>query len=85
MQRFDIDIAIAGCGLAGLATALLLHRDGHRVTLFERFDAPRPVGSGLMIQPTALQSCNGWASPMLCSIMARGWIVYTARQGAAGE
>ncbi len=52
MQRFDI--AIAGCGPAGLATALLLHRDGHRVTLFERFDTPRPVGSGLMIQPTGL-------------------------------
>ncbi|MFE8585846.1 FAD-dependent oxidoreductase [Sphingomonas sp. NCPPB 2930] len=50
MQR--LHIAIAGCGPAGLATALLLHRDGHHVTLFERFDAPRPVGSGLMIQPT---------------------------------
>lgn len=47
-----LHIAIAGCGPAGLATALLLHRDGHHVTLFERFDAPRPVGSGLMIQPT---------------------------------
>ena len=45
-------IAVAGCGPAGLAAALLLHRDGHRVTLFERFDAPKPVGSGLMIQPT---------------------------------
>ncbi|MET4895877.1 NAD(P)/FAD-dependent oxidoreductase [Sphingomonadaceae bacterium jetA1] len=50
MPRYDI--AIAGCGPAGLATALLLHRDGHRVTLFERFNTPRPVGSGLMIQPT---------------------------------
>ncbi|KQM27966.1 MULTISPECIES: FAD-dependent oxidoreductase [unclassified Sphingomonas] len=50
MQR--LHIAIAGCGPAGLATALLLHRDGHHVTLFERFDAPRAVGSGLMIQPT---------------------------------
>lgn len=50
MGRFDI--AVAGCGPAGLAAALLLHRDGHRVTLFERFDAPKPVGSGLMIQPT---------------------------------
>jgi salicylate hydroxylase len=49
-----LDIAIAGCGPAGLAAALLLHRDGHRVTLFERFDAPRPIGSGLMIQPTGL-------------------------------
>jgi salicylate hydroxylase len=31
---------------------LLLHRLGHRVTLFERFAAPQPIGSGLMIQPT---------------------------------
>lgn len=31
---------------------MLLHRDGHRVTLFERFDNPGPLGSGLLIQPT---------------------------------
>ena len=31
---------------------MLLHRDGHRVTLFERFESPRPLGSGLLIQPT---------------------------------
>lgn len=49
-----LDIAITGCGIAGLAAALLLHRQGHAVTLYERFDAPRPVGSGLMIQPTGL-------------------------------
>lgn len=47
-------IAIAGCGVCGLATALLLARAGERVVLFERFDAPRPIGSGLMIQPTGL-------------------------------
>ncbi len=33
---------------------MLLARDGHRVTIFERFDAPAPIGSGLMIQPTGL-------------------------------
>ncbi|MDQ0465517.1 2-polyprenyl-6-methoxyphenol hydroxylase-like FAD-dependent oxidoreductase [Caulobacter ginsengisoli] len=49
-----LDIAIAGCGPAGMAAALLLHRDGHRVVIFERFDTPRPIGSGLMIQPTGL-------------------------------
>jgi 2-polyprenyl-6-methoxyphenol hydroxylase-like FAD-dependent oxidoreductase len=49
-----LDVGIAGCGIGGLATALLLSRDGHRVCLYERFDAPRPVGSGLMIQPTGL-------------------------------
>jgi 2-polyprenyl-6-methoxyphenol hydroxylase-like FAD-dependent oxidoreductase len=49
-----LDIAVAGCGPAGLAAALLLHRDGHRVTLYERFDTPQPIGSGLMLQPTGL-------------------------------
>ncbi len=37
-----------------MAAALLLHRDGHRVTVFERFDAATPIGSGLMLQPTGL-------------------------------
>ena len=47
-------IAIVGCGPAGLAAALLLHGDGHHVTLFERFAAPRPLGSGLMLQPSGM-------------------------------
>jgi salicylate hydroxylase len=47
-------IAICGAGPAGLAAALLLHRDGHRVRLFERFESARPVGSGLLLQPTGL-------------------------------
>ena len=45
---------MVGCGPAGLATALLLHEQGHRVTLYERFDRPRPLGSGLMLQPTGM-------------------------------
>ncbi|MDE1467834.1 FAD-dependent oxidoreductase [Aurantiacibacter sp. D1-12] len=52
MQK--IDIAIAGCGIGGLSAALMLHGQGHRLTLFERFAEPKPVGSGLMIQPTGL-------------------------------
>lgn len=48
------EIAIAGCGPAGLAAALLLERAGHRVTLVERFATPQPLGSGLILQPTGL-------------------------------
>lgn len=47
-----LDIAIAGAGPAGLAAALSLHRDGHRLRVFERFETARPIGSGLMLQPT---------------------------------
>jgi 2-polyprenyl-6-methoxyphenol hydroxylase-like FAD-dependent oxidoreductase len=49
-----LDIAIAGAGPAGLAAALLLARAGNRVTIFERFDKPAPIGSGLILQPTGL-------------------------------
>lgn len=50
----SLNIAIAGGGPAGLAAALYLHRSGHRVTVFERFGKPSPVGSGLILQPTGL-------------------------------
>lgn len=53
MAHGAFDIAVAGCGPAGLAAALLA-RDGHSVRLFEEFEAPRPIGSGLMLQPTGL-------------------------------
>ncbi len=47
-------IAIVGAGPAGLAAALYLHRSGHQVTVFERFEHAAPVGSGLILQPTGL-------------------------------
>jgi 2-polyprenyl-6-methoxyphenol hydroxylase-like FAD-dependent oxidoreductase len=46
-----LKIAIAGAGIGGLAAATLLQRGGHDVTIFERFETPAPVGSGLVIQP----------------------------------
>lgn len=54
----SLEIAIAGCGPAGLAAALLLHQDGHRITMFERFDEAKPRGSGLMIQPSGMAVLN---------------------------
>jgi 2-polyprenyl-6-methoxyphenol hydroxylase-like FAD-dependent oxidoreductase len=50
----SLDIGVVGCGVAGQAAAILLADDGHRVTVFERFSEPRPVGAGLLLQPTGL-------------------------------
>ncbi|KAK0351495.1 hypothetical protein LTR94_024743, partial [Friedmanniomyces endolithicus] len=41
-------------GPTGLATALMLARQGWRTTVFERFEAAQPVGAGFMLQPTGL-------------------------------
>ena len=51
-QQFSI--GIAGAGIGGLAAAALLAREGHRVTVFDQFEAAGPVGSGLMLQETGL-------------------------------
>ena len=48
-------IGIIGCGIAGQAAAIGLARDGHDVTVVERFAAARPVGAGLILQPSGLQ------------------------------
>lgn len=44
-------IAIIGSGLAGLATASFLKRDGHDVTVFERDTELKGKGFGIQIQP----------------------------------
>lgn len=45
-------VAIAGFGIAGGALALLLARQGHGVTLFERAPRLGPVGAGFLLQPS---------------------------------
>ena len=49
-----LEIAITGAGIGGLALAIFLARDGHRVRIYDQFSAPKPVGSGLMLQQTGL-------------------------------
>jgi len=51
-----VRIAVIGSGVAGLASAAHLARAGHEVTVFERFDAPRPLGAGLLLQPNGLDA-----------------------------
>lgn len=47
-------IAIIGAGTAGLATAALLSRQGHDITLIERAGALAAVGAGILLQPSGL-------------------------------
>ena len=47
-------VGIVGCGIAGQAAATFLAEAGHDVTIFERFAKPRPLGAGLLLQPSGL-------------------------------
>jgi 2-polyprenyl-6-methoxyphenol hydroxylase-like FAD-dependent oxidoreductase len=49
-----LQIGIIGCGVAGQAAAIALTRQGHDVTIVERFPEARPVGAGLLLQPSGL-------------------------------
>lgn len=51
-----LKIAVAGAGVGGLACATGLAQAGHEVLIFDQFDAPSPVGSGLVIQPVGLRA-----------------------------
>jgi len=49
-----LDVGVVGAGFAGMAAALFLARDGHRVTLYERAASPGPVGAAIVLQPSGL-------------------------------
>ena len=52
MQKYKI--LVAGGGIAGLTTALVLARTGHEVEVFERADTLEPIGAGIQVSPNAL-------------------------------
>jgi 2-polyprenyl-6-methoxyphenol hydroxylase-like FAD-dependent oxidoreductase len=49
-----VRIGVVGCGVAGQAAATFLSEASHDVTIFARFAEPRPLGAGLLLQPTGL-------------------------------
>lgn len=48
-------IGIIGGGPAGMSTAILLQKKGFFVQIFEKHSSPKPVGAGIMLQPTGVK------------------------------
>lgn len=89
-------IGIIGCGIAGQASAIALARSGHDVTIVERFPQARPVGAGLLLQPSGqqalatlglLQGALSWGARIerLYGRTTRQRMVMDLRYGALGE
>jgi 2-polyprenyl-6-methoxyphenol hydroxylase-like FAD-dependent oxidoreductase len=49
-------IAIVGYGIAGIAAAILLRRQGHDIAPFEQAEALGPVGGGLLLHGAGLRA-----------------------------
>lgn len=92
-----LDIAIAGCGVAGLACATLLRRAGANVVVFDKLETPQPLGSGIILQPVGLRVLDEiGASGAIRDLGApiarlfgkaepRGNVVLDVRYGARGK
>lgn len=70
MRLDKLEVAIAGAGIGGLLLGTILARRGARVTVYDQMDAPRPVGSGFVLQPTGAQVLDAFG--MLAPVAARG-------------
>lgn len=89
-------MGIVGCGIAGQASAIALARAGHAVTVVERFSEARPVGAGLLVQPSGqaalaalglLGGARAWGEPIsaLSGHTAGGRMVMDLRYGELGD
>ena len=70
-------IGIVGCGIGGLALAIALRQQGRNITLFDRFETPQPVGSGLVIQPVGQSVLSKIG--VLAKAKAKGRPIYQLR------
>jgi len=95
MPAAPLDVAVIGLGTAGGAAALLLARDGHRVTVFERVPEPGAVGAGIMLQPTGQAVLarlglldrvieRGARVDSLCAETTRGKVLFDLRYADMG-
>ncbi len=63
-------IGVVGAGTAGSASAILLARAGHAVTILECVATPAPVGAGITLQPTGQMALARLG--LLAAVEARG-------------
>jgi 2-polyprenyl-6-methoxyphenol hydroxylase-like FAD-dependent oxidoreductase len=83
-MRKELGVGIVGGGISGLAAAIFLRRDGHRVTLFERAATLHSAGTGILLQPAGLDVLRRLG--LEAGALARGFaierVLAQARTGA---
>ncbi|KAL3418232.1 salicylate hydroxylase [Phlyctema vagabunda] len=56
----SLNIAVIGSGLGGLSAAISLRRQGHQVTVYERYDFANEVGASLSVASNGSRFLEQW-------------------------
>lgn len=56
----SLNVTVIGAGLGGLAAALALRRQGHFVTVYERYDFAGEVGASLSTASNGSRWLQNW-------------------------
>ncbi|KAJ7168673.1 FAD/NAD(P)-binding domain-containing protein [Mycena filopes] len=78
-----LNVAIVGAGLGGLAAAIALRRNGHRVRIFEASEAKSEIGAGITAQRNAVRVLEhlGYCQENVKPIHFDGAEIFNARTG----
>jgi salicylate hydroxylase len=82
----NMDVVIAGAGIAGLAAALAAARAGCAVTVYEPVARLAEVGAGLQLGPNAVRVLADWGlegALVACAAFPQALVARDARSGAA--
>ncbi|RFU32337.1 hypothetical protein B7463_g3975, partial [Scytalidium lignicola] len=56
----NLDVVVVGAGIGGLAAALALATDGHRVKVLDGVKEFAEVGAGIRVPPNSSRLCRAW-------------------------
>jgi salicylate hydroxylase len=80
----SLDVAIVGSGPDRLSAAIALRRQGHRVTVYERYDFANEVGASLSVASNGWRFLEQWKVdiPAVKPLVLRKLIVHEWETGA---
>lgn len=55
-----LNVAVIGCGIGGLATAIALQREGHHLTVYERSHFATEVGASISVAANGTKFLEQW-------------------------